>query len=184
MKMLRKADYEIMPWKNGIGVTSQIDIYPDSAQFPDGDFLWRLSSATVSASAPFSKFDNCDRLLAVWKGKGMKLNDHDLPPLTPYKFSGDSAMEGVLKDGEVMDLGIIYRRGKVSVDMTSEEFTKEVVAMTLAPGFHYFFCVSGSMAVGQNLLEEGDTVRVDGAQAVKLSGKLGTKYFHIAAMPR
>ncbi|WP_291515427.1 HutD family protein [Bdellovibrio sp. ArHS] len=183
MKMLRKADYKIMPWKNGMGETSQIDIYPESANFPDGDFLWRLSSAKVAASAPFSKFENCDRLLAVWKGKGLKLNEHALPPLTPYKFSGDSEMQGVLQDGEVLDLGIVYRRGKVSVDMTSQEFTKEVTAITLESGIHYFFCASGSMAVGQNLLEEGDTVRVDGAQTVKLSGKVGTPYFHIVVRP-
>ncbi len=52
VQLIKKSDCILMPWKNGLGMTSQIDIFPAKAHFPDG-FLWRLSSATVKTSSAF-----------------------------------------------------------------------------------------------------------------------------------
>ena len=106
-----------MPWKNGQGVTSEIAIFPPMARFPDDEFTWRLSSATIKSANHFSQFKNCDRLLVVWKGDGLILNTSELLPLKPFHFSGTEPMDCRLLGGEVVDLGLIYRKDQVKAEM-------------------------------------------------------------------
>src|SRR2546422_8818735 len=55
-----------MPWKNGLGVTTEILIEPSDATI--GNFDWRLSMARIGADGPFASFPNIDRLLLVLEG--------------------------------------------------------------------------------------------------------------------
>ena len=49
-----ESEYRLMPWKNGLGVTREMAVFPSGANLERGDFLWRLSSADVGTSGPFS----------------------------------------------------------------------------------------------------------------------------------
>ncbi len=55
MRVIRKTprDFVPKPWKNGLGVTREIHIHPEGANFEEDSFLWRLSSADVTAGGPF-----------------------------------------------------------------------------------------------------------------------------------
>ncbi|MDN6651963.1 MAG: HutD family protein, partial [Enterobacterales bacterium] len=64
-QIIRWADYQAMPWKNGQGVTQEI-MRVDS---PSGrDFRWRLSMAEVSSDGDFSSYTGYQRILSILEG--------------------------------------------------------------------------------------------------------------------
>lgn len=102
-----------MPWKNGLGVTAEID------RFPRHDpYLWRLSQATISQDGPFSKYPGYDRLLAITDGHGISLNERRLMPGQVIAFSGETESSCRLRDGPVTDLGLIYDRDTIEAEMS------------------------------------------------------------------
>jgi environmental stress-induced protein Ves len=118
MRILRAADYKIMPWKNGGGTTTEIAISPDSAGLDDFD--WRVSMARVEAGGPFSSFAGIDRTLSVLEGEGIVLDIAGQPParLTadspPLAFPGDVPTSAALIDGPITDLNVMTRRGRMA----------------------------------------------------------------------
>ena len=63
MRVLRRADYRRMPWKNGGGWTTQLAAFPESdATVP---FDWRVSIAEIESDGAFSAFPGYDRHIAL-----------------------------------------------------------------------------------------------------------------------
>ena len=120
MKVIRARDMKSMPWKNGRGVTTEIEISPAGATLEKGDFLWRISRAEIRTDGPFSKFPQCDRWLTVLGPNDLMLNGVRRSRLTPFFFSGDDEVFASL-DGAARitsDFGLIFRRGLVRCQMT------------------------------------------------------------------
>ena len=117
MQILRAANYKVMPWKNGLGSTTEIAIFPADAKLDDFD--WRVSTAQVTSDGPFSSFSGIDRTLLVIDGAGIELSvdgyaseriDRD----TIHSFPGDQKTSAILIDGSITDLNVMSRRGIVS----------------------------------------------------------------------
>lgn len=121
MRLLRAADRQAAPWKNGGGVTREIMAWPPGAGFDDFD--WRLSMAEVRADGPFSSFPGVDRILAVLQGslrltiEGRRALNVS-PETAPAAFPGDAAIYAVVEAGPVLDLNLMSRRGKVRARLT------------------------------------------------------------------
>src|SRR5882757_2914352 len=117
MRILRAADYRVMPWKNGGGTTTEITISPDGAGLDDFD--WRISMARVEGGGPFSSFAGVDRTLAVLEGEGIVLDIAGWPPVevtgasAPLAFSADVPTTATLISGPITDLNVMTRRGRV-----------------------------------------------------------------------
>ena len=47
MRVLRRADYRRMPWKNGGGWTTQLAAFPESGTNAVAPFDWRVSIAEI-----------------------------------------------------------------------------------------------------------------------------------------
>src|SRR4051812_7066019 len=98
-KTIPATSYTRSRWKNGLGYTDQIAIYPGGADLKKGDFLWRLSSAKIEQRSGFSLFPEHDRVLVVVKGEGLGLAHTfeegepeefaEVHPFMPYEFPGD-----------------------------------------------------------------------------------------------
>jgi uncharacterized protein len=125
MKIIRQADYRVMPWKNGGGSTTEIYVTPGSA----ARFDWRVSIATVSTDGPFSIFAGFERHILVLEGDGMTLEVENhgvaaLAPFKPFSFSGDAIVSGRLNSGPVKDFNLMVRRdfgvGSLRVVQTGE----------------------------------------------------------------
>lgn len=117
MKKITFKELPETPWKNGMGSTRQIAIYPENADI--SNFQWRISAATINAIGPFSTFDNVTRSLALLTGCKITLNiqgqtvdlHRDGQPIT---FRGDA--ETVMTDcpEPALDFGV----------MTNDRFAK------------------------------------------------------------
>lgn len=88
MRKLSQADFKVMPWKNGLGSTTEI-YRIDSGD----DMLFRVSSARVEHSGPFSDFYGYDRTLVNLGPGRMRISvtgmeDKDLKPFELLHFDG------------------------------------------------------------------------------------------------
>ena len=134
IQLIPKDTYRRARWKNGLGFTDQIAIFPESADLVRGDYLWRISSATIERSSDFSLFPHHDRLLAILEGDGMRLTHQiepgvedstELPPLQAYEFPGDVPSRCELLGGAIVDLGVLIRRGEVEGSLEVERLPAE-----------------------------------------------------------
>lgn len=114
IRHLRPADYRVMPWKNGLGTTTEIAVHPPGAGLDD--FVWRLSLADLAASGPFSTFAGVERVLLQIEGEPMELvheglGRRRLAPLSPYRFQGEWPTHGELTS-PARDLNVMTRRAR------------------------------------------------------------------------
>ncbi len=109
----RAADRVFRPWKNGGGETAEIVASPPGADFDSFD--WRLSTAIVAASGPFSAFPGVDRVLSVLEGGPMVLtigaDEHRLDAASePVAFAGDTPTAARLDGDRLLDFNVMVRR--------------------------------------------------------------------------
>lgn len=182
VELIKSSEYVVMPWKNGQGVTSQIDIFPKEATFPSKDFHWRLSSARVQSSGPFSQFPGCDRYLSVLQGEGLILNETSIGPNEVFNFPGEDLIFGKLINETVIDLGIIFRRDTVQAAMISESIpagqTRELI---LDYDVNYLFCTQGSFEASQHEVREHDCLKLTALKNITITAnkKQNLRFFLI-----
>jgi hypothetical protein len=118
---LRDSDYRVMPWKNGLGSTTELYVDPPDAGLDD--FVWRVSIATLTTSGPFSRFEGCDRIITQLEGAPMRLT-HDagapqmLAPLTPHAFAGEADTCATLTS-PARDFNVMTRRARMHATVTT-----------------------------------------------------------------
>ena len=136
VRVLRFADYPIVPWRNGKGFTREVAASavpmastnrdPDGADLPPAPTptpAWRISMATVEGEVPFSSFPGLRRMLGVVDGDGIELTvDGRMSSLrlgeTFGPFAGGAPASARPLGGETLDLGLIFdparTRGELS----------------------------------------------------------------------
>lgn len=183
---LKRTDYVRMPWKNGLGVTEQIDVaFPPAAEAPKPghDYSWRLSSAMVEAANPFSLFPGYERILAVFDGDGLRLNETALTPLKPFAFSGDDTIACEPLGPPVKDLGLIYDRATHKATMVYDvvparsERTLQMVSQT-----NYIFVVKGALKTEDILVQSGETLKIQDRISLQIQNPedKDVGFFHIS----
>jgi uncharacterized protein len=115
-----------MPWKNGMGSTTEIAISPADAKLDDFD--WRVSMAQVASDGPFSSFAAIERTLLMLEGNGLDLSVAGQPTVridrdTIHSFPGDQPTSATLVDGPIVDLNVMSRRNIVSHDVQRIKLT-------------------------------------------------------------
>jgi uncharacterized protein len=139
MQVLRWADYEQVPWKNGGGVTREVFVQ----RCNDREILWdwRISMADVTKAGPFSLFPGIDRTISVLEGQGIKLSlpQNQLVVLNkttePFAFVGEWEVSCDIVDGPTMDLNILTRRTAFRHHVQRKSF-EATLSMTLEPGWN------------------------------------------------
>lgn len=141
----------------------ELAISPAGANFESFD--WRVSTATVGASGPFSKFPGCDRVILLLEGEGFTLGDRVVDRrLEPVSFDGDAEIECRLLGGPVRDFNVITRRSRVRAEVAVARKDGEVGGpATLV------YVVEGSSTVGGTRVEAGELARADGRVLLRLN---------------
>ncbi len=159
--ILKKEHFRQMPWKNGQGMTQEIDIFPEGADLAKVDFHWRLSSAEIKSDNVFSNFPGYDRHLIVLSGEGLKLNQQSLLPLKVHSFHGEDSIQCSLIGGVVVDLGIIYRRNIYHCDMQIVTLNQDE-KLFFGDGIHYLKTISGSIVFNSVLVNTDEVLKIEG----------------------
>ncbi|WP_420002626.1 HutD family protein [Arenibacterium sp. LLYu02] len=107
-------DRRFTPWKNGGGQTAEVLCVPTGSDLESFD--WRISTARVGQSGPFSRFVGIDRVLTILEGGAIRLQFAsglvvDLAQSSaPLSFSGEDACEAELLGEALLDLNLMVRR--------------------------------------------------------------------------
>jgi environmental stress-induced protein Ves len=173
------------PWANGGGLTRQVCIHPPSSSFSADPFDYRLSSATISASGPFSVFPGTKRLLTSVSGSAQLLvagsATMDLTPGKVLKFDGAATIQCELVDSTkpVVDVGLIYSSSLTASGRLMHVVAGSTSTVTLDANpqqHHLLVILNGAASVsaaGQSFeMEEMDCIHVTQAQTADLHGEL------------
>jgi len=172
---LRPSDHRVMPWKNGKGSTVELAVHPPPQGKGIGDFLWRVSVATVDADGPFSSFPGYDRKIVVLEGEGMMLSHGEegsavrLGPLEPYSFPGEAATTCRLMGGPVRDFNVMTRRGESQSTVSVVMPDRGLELSATGAGFQLLYCHQGRCQITAPegavvVLEPGDVLRIEGLE--------------------
>ncbi|GLH66208.1 HutD family protein [Geothrix edaphica] len=140
-----------MPWKNGGGTTLELAVDPPGATLETG-FRWRLSSADVAASGPFSAFPGLERWLLLLAGAGFHIDfgPHGRAELTepflPIHFSGDWPAVATLAGGPSQDFNLMVdpRRCRARLETLRLEAS---LALPLQAATTLLFVARGTVSV-------------------------------------
>ena len=112
LRVIPRASFVLLPWKNGGGTTYEAIRVP-----PGGDpFSWRVSLAKIDASGPFSDFTGYDRKMVLLQGRGLALRFGNGDHRTLQKagewleFDGGVPVHCDLLDGPCMDLNLMVSK--------------------------------------------------------------------------
>lgn len=114
-RLLKASDHRRMKWKNGLGETIEVAVFPEGGSLDA--FGWRVSMASVAADGPFSEFPGIDRTLAILSGDGIRLAVEGRAEVeldrssAPHPFPADVPTAAFLRGGPVTDLNVMTRRG-------------------------------------------------------------------------
>lgn len=176
--VLAAADALRSPWKNGRGVTEQLALWPDGADFARGDFEARISAADVRESGPFSDFAGLERVLVVTAGAGLVLSHGEhaprarLRPLEPYRFWGDWSTQAELVGGAIRDFNVFTRRASLRADVEAVRLGSRRLREPLDALHALVHIVSGAATARVTGEEEPftlatrDSLRIDDARSV------------------
>lgn len=138
---LKPTDGHPMLWKNGGGTTLELAVDPPGATLDKG-FRWRISSAEVGSSGPFSLFSGLERWLLLLEGAGFEIDFGArgrvavTEPLAPLRFSGDWPASATLVDGPCRDFNLMVdsrscRAGLQILELKSTQNLPLTAATTL-----------------------------------------------------
>jgi hypothetical protein len=155
--ILRRDDCPLVPWKNGLGRTRQLAVYPPGAG--SDDFLWRVSVAEVTSAAPFSTFPGVDRHIVLLDGAGFRMTLDDRmthvldTPWLPFAFAGEASVAVALAGGPTVDFNLMARRAQACGE----------VIVWRGPGIYpidahtvFVYAARGDIATPDGVLEPGD----------------------------
>jgi len=149
--LLKNGQHAVSKWKNGNGMTFEIAISPEGADFSKDPFLWRISSAVCDRGGPFSSFEGYERYLTLIDGKKFNLKFTRTGHETPveygkvFDFSGDDGVTMELPDGPVKDLGLVYRRDAVSAGFHVLEFKSKPRSIAAEGRTTFVICMRGRL---------------------------------------
>lgn len=184
MKVFRAETFKETPWKNGVGVTREVAVFPETASVDD--FLWRVSMANVGADGPFSKFDKIDRTLSVLSGRGIRLQVSDAPAVllkptsAPFRFRGDAKTQSWLIEGAITDLNVMTKRDRFKHQVTLSNNVQTLQVITRNNSTIFVIPLSGCRVIGTDIeLGPLDALMADDNETVQLQCAHPTTYYMI-----
>lgn len=133
-KLYTRNDFIDMPWKNGLGVTTELYKNHLSEKIKLLEFDFRLSVATLNAPVPFSFFPDYKRIIMLQQGNGFRLyktealNDNAIVIDNlhmQHTFLGTETIRADLIDGPCLDFNIFWNPSVMNVFASTNEVQKD-----------------------------------------------------------
>lgn len=170
IKITTVEEFIVVPWKNGLGHTTELAI-------SDGDSLdnfdWRLSIASVENDGDFSNFAGYQRNLVLIEGNGLIL-DHrngDVDKLTKLldiaRFDGVSKTHGALVNGSIKDFNIMTNQMAFIPDVNGYIEQRTVTVALLADSLLFAYSLTDEMII--NISKDEDCRTVTAGNLIKIS---------------
>lgn len=110
-KVFKDEDHKISEWDGG--KTKELAIFPETAEYAERNFIWRLSSATIEREeARFSELPDYDRVIMVLEGEVVLSYENQrvarLQRLEQDRFDGGWKTTGF---GKITDYNLMVRKG-------------------------------------------------------------------------
>jgi environmental stress-induced protein Ves len=185
IRIYAENEYQSMPWKNGQGITRELLIEPACARFPHDLFCWRLSSARILTSGPFSKFSGYQRLLMMIEGQGFSLNAKVLKPFEGISFSGDESMWAKI-NFPILDLGFIFDPKQVKAEMDFRLLQKDE-KLILYPQQNdtlLFYWKTGSGIILDQEISCGQTARAEKNSQIEIESQSASELIYVTIKPK
>lgn len=160
-QLINRKDFKESLWLGG--KTYEAAIFPNGTQYINRDFVWRLSSATVSVDSDFSSLEGYKRWIVLLDGEGTLVHrgvgTARLKPLEPHNFRGSYKTKSF---GNYVDYNFIIRedlQGIMEPIVCSNDIIQKEISWkdTSMVGI---FCSQGYISVIAKeetfLLEKGD----------------------------
>lgn len=176
---LRETDMRVSEWSGGI--TRQLAIFPDGADYGKRDFLWRVSSAGVFLDeSDFTGLPDYKRFISVIEGEMLlKHGDGGSIRLTPgcvYCFDGGISTHSY---GRCTDFNLMLRKGRCGGGLSFLSFGKgeKGDVQTAREGRErnhtvILYCIRGSGRIragaDEELFAAGDAFAAAGGEAIRI----------------
>jgi hypothetical protein len=192
IRHLRPSDYRVMPWKNGLGTTTEIVVHPSGTGLDD--FAWRLSIADLAASGPFSTFPGIERIILQTEGEPMELvhegrGRRRLALFLPYRFDGEWPTHSELGGKSARDFNIMARRALFRPSAVVHSLARgSTVRLCLAAETQIIHGLRGRVAIragGSDTATEllgAETLIVDGQAELEIAADVEEAVVLVAAL--
>ncbi|KAI7893363.1 uncharacterized protein EV154DRAFT_501775 [Mucor mucedo] len=119
VSLLKENDYVSQAWKNGLGKTEEIAIYPPARDFTKDDYFWRFSKTCMQADCNFSVFPGYDCTTVILPGENhpsLSLSHlgretrTKIKPLFPYSWHGEWTTTCQVMNAPVKALQFMFKR--------------------------------------------------------------------------
>lgn len=155
MKIIKENQMKISRW--GGGVTKELYIYPEDAEYSLRNFKFRISIATTeSESSTFTRLSGVKRVLSILQGEMViSHKDYYEKKLLPYeidRFMGD--WETTAK-GKVADFNLMIKESQGNF------FFKEIIGnfpidFPEVEGIFFIYSIQGDIRVKDKILKTGE----------------------------
>ncbi|KAG2231303.1 hypothetical protein INT48_006414 [Thamnidium elegans] len=155
-------DYQTQSWKNGLGKTSQISIYPACKDFRQEGFFWRLSENEIDADFNFPILlgyectniilpnSNPRKSIIHLNHRGEEAST-TIKPLFPYSWNSEWMTSCKVTNAPVTSLQFLIKRelgtAQFSVDKVSNE-SNETGRKLILSAFYLVYVVDGNVRIG------------------------------------
>ncbi|KAL9546455.1 hypothetical protein MBANPS3_006656 [Mucor bainieri] len=181
-------DYQTQSWKNGLGKTSEISIYPNDKDHTKDSFFWRLSENEMDADFNFPILLGYERTAIILPNEhGTKSTIHlnhrgeeastTVKPLFPYAWNAEWATTCKVANAPVSSLQFLIKRdlgtAQFSIDKIGQPVSNEsgeTGRKLILGAFALVYVVDGHVRIGldenspqghSNVLSAGQTLYVE-----------------------
>jgi len=160
LTILSPDTFKTIPWKNGLGHTTELAISEGGNL---DSFDWRLSIASVVNDGDFSNFAGYQRNLVLIEGEGLIL-DHrngDVDNLTNLldiaRFDGGCNTHGALVNGDIKDFNIMTNQASFTADVNCYIEQQSVTVELSADSLVFAYSLTDKIIIS-DLQDEFDSV--------------------------
>ena len=174
LQIIAPQQFRTIPWKNGLGETTELAINDGGSL---DDFDWRLSIASVINDGVFSDFSGYQRNLVLIAGQGIMLEHDDkivdnlANLLDMANFDGACKTYGKLSAGAIKDFNIITNKQKILPQVNCYVDAQKITVHLAKLSIYFAYSITSEINVEVSeqekaIVPQGHLVKISSADGI------------------